>query len=214
MKKLSILAGVISTLALACGDSNDNQGSESMAIEFAAFVGEERFVCGDTYDNLGTNDTSMQLSDFRFYVQDIELKNESGEYVPLGLVESEYCLASSRQSADDGLRIAGHSLQDSCLCRGQFQEFGIQRIQVAAQTVVRLDIGSKELPYRSDVQFVQFSRRVVARFLVTLAPVARHTANEHAKVFTTVSLVPQHLLNNLGAGHFFLYVKNPQTSLW
>ncbi|UCH29459.1 MAG: metallo-mystery pair system four-Cys motif protein [Myxococcales bacterium] len=109
MKKLAILAGALSTLALGCGDSNNNQGSQAMAVEFAAVVGAETFVCGDTYDNLGTNGTSMQLGDFRFYVQEIELKNEAGEYVPLELVESEWQLgATVLMDFEDGCNDLGN----------------------------------------------------------------------------------------------------------
>jgi len=69
--------------SFGCGDSGSS--NQAVTIEFAAKVGTADFVCGDTYENLGANGTSLQLSDFRFYVQDVELKNADGEYVAVEL---------------------------------------------------------------------------------------------------------------------------------
>lgn len=79
MKRLGILMA-FSALALGCGDS-----SQPVELSFAAMVADEPFVCGDEYDNLGANDSSLVLSDFRFYVQDVELKNSAGAWVPVQL---------------------------------------------------------------------------------------------------------------------------------
>lgn len=65
-------------------------GTQDVTITFAAVVGETTFVCGDSYDNLGANDTSLQLSDFRFYVQSVELKNEAGDYVAVALTDGDW----------------------------------------------------------------------------------------------------------------------------
>ena len=85
MKRLVILV-TISALALGCGDSSND--AQTVELDFAAVVGEEAFVCGDSYDNLGANDTTLALSDFRFYVQDIALKNAAGNWVPVTLEEN------------------------------------------------------------------------------------------------------------------------------
>jgi len=75
---------------LGCGSSDEGTGSQAVTIEFQAMVGDQVFVCGDTYDNLGANDSSMQISDFRFYVQDVELRNADGDYVAVELDPSDW----------------------------------------------------------------------------------------------------------------------------
>lgn len=86
MKRAWILIAASAASVMGCGD--DPAGTSAVAIEFAAMVGEEPFVCGDTYDNLGADDASLQLSDFRFFVQDIELRTQAGDYVAVELTES------------------------------------------------------------------------------------------------------------------------------
>ncbi|MGB5265929.1 MAG: MbnP family copper-binding protein [Polyangiales bacterium] len=90
MKRLGILM-VLSTLAAGCGDdASSAQGQQDVELSFAAVVGDQPFVCGNTYENLGANDTSLELSDFRFYVQDVELKNAAGAWVPVQLEENSF----------------------------------------------------------------------------------------------------------------------------
>lgn len=90
---------LVAALAIAIGGCSDGDGGEGGAgggglqdvtITFAAVVGNQTFVCGNTYDNLGLNDNSLELSDFRFYVQDVELKNAAGDYVPVTLSDNEW----------------------------------------------------------------------------------------------------------------------------
>ena len=82
---------IILTLALVgCGSSDGGTATQTVAIEFAAMVGAEDFVCGQTYDNLGANDTSLELSDFRFYVQSVELRSSEGTYVPVALDTNDW----------------------------------------------------------------------------------------------------------------------------
>jgi uncharacterized repeat protein (TIGR04052 family) len=81
----------LSALALGCGDdASAAQEQQDVELSFAAFVGDQPFVCGNTYDNLGANDTSLVLSDFRFYVQDVALKNAAGAWVPVQLEENSF----------------------------------------------------------------------------------------------------------------------------
>jgi uncharacterized repeat protein (TIGR04052 family) len=60
-------------------------GPQAVSIAFAAVVGAEAFTCGNTYDDLGASGSSLQLSDFRFFVQDVELRNDEGDYVAVTL---------------------------------------------------------------------------------------------------------------------------------
>ena len=93
MNETTILVATLALVSFGCGDSSSGgtggTGGEGSAvavtIQFAAKVGMADFECGEIYDNLGANSTSLQLDDFRFYVQDVELKNAGGDYVPVEL---------------------------------------------------------------------------------------------------------------------------------
>jgi uncharacterized repeat protein (TIGR04052 family) len=91
MNKLTILVGAFALASFGCDSSSGNTGgtggagNQAVSIEFVAKVGADDFVCGDTYDNLGANNSSLQLGDFRLYVQGVELKNADGDYVPVTL---------------------------------------------------------------------------------------------------------------------------------
>lgn len=111
MKRLGILMA-LSVLALGCGD--DAVESQQVELSFAAMVGDEPFVCGGTYENLGADDASLVLSDFRFYVQDVELKNAAGIWVPVqldddnifqtggvALLDFENCAAMGNEDLND-----------------------------------------------------------------------------------------------------------------
>jgi len=87
MSRVAILLGVLALTSVGCGDDDSTQ---AVTIDFQAKVGDQVFVCGKTYDNLGANDTSLQINDFRFYVQDVELKNANGDYVALELDTSNW----------------------------------------------------------------------------------------------------------------------------
>lgn len=90
MNKLVILLAVLSLISVGCSDSGGTNGeaAQDVTITFKAVVGDATFECGTTYENLGANGTSMQVSDFRFFVQSVELKNEAGDYVPVTLAEN------------------------------------------------------------------------------------------------------------------------------
>jgi len=90
MKRLGTVMA-LGALALGCGDdASATQEQQDVALSFAAVVGDQPFACGTTYDNLGANDTSLELSDFRFYVQEVELKNAAGAWVTLQLEENSF----------------------------------------------------------------------------------------------------------------------------
>jgi uncharacterized repeat protein (TIGR04052 family) len=99
MKNLTILVGTLALVIIGCGSSSGGAGGGggaggdgstlAVTIQFAAVVGVDDFQCGEVYDNLGANDTSLQLDDFRFYVQDVELKNADGDYISVELDTDE-----------------------------------------------------------------------------------------------------------------------------
>jgi len=98
MKKLTILGVALALGSFGCDSSSGNggtggsggAGSQAVTIQFAAKVGADDFVCGDTYDNLGTNDSSLKLTDFRFYVQDVAVQNTNAEWVPVVLTQNQF----------------------------------------------------------------------------------------------------------------------------
>jgi len=89
MNRIAIFAGALALAGIGCDSSSGSTG-QAVTIDFTAMVGSEEFVCGDTYDNLGADDNSLELSDFRFFVQDVELKNADGDYVPVTLTTSAW----------------------------------------------------------------------------------------------------------------------------
>lgn len=87
MKRLGTVMA-LGALALGCGD--DSSAAQEVELSFAAVVGEQPFVCGETYDNLGANDTSLMLSDFRFYVHDVQMQNAAGRWMTVKLDENKF----------------------------------------------------------------------------------------------------------------------------
>ena len=59
--------------------------TKEVAIDFEAWVGDEEFACGESYENIGTSQSTVTPTDFRFYVSNITLTDESGNTVPLEL---------------------------------------------------------------------------------------------------------------------------------
>jgi uncharacterized repeat protein (TIGR04052 family) len=90
MKKLVMLGIAFSLAAVGCGDSEDGTDAQEVSINFDAVVGTDPFVCGNTYEDLGANGSSLQISDFRFFVQSLELRSAGGDYVPVALAENEW----------------------------------------------------------------------------------------------------------------------------
>jgi uncharacterized repeat protein (TIGR04052 family) len=76
--------------AIAFGAYNVTQAqadTKEIAINFAAYVGEEEFVCGKSYQGVGTEESTVTPTDFRFYVSNVALIDQEGNAVPLKLVQ-------------------------------------------------------------------------------------------------------------------------------
>jgi len=58
---------------------------QKVAIRFLAQVGTEKLVCGQTYSGIGTTGSKISPHDFRFYVHDLALIDQSGKSVPVQL---------------------------------------------------------------------------------------------------------------------------------
>ena len=58
---------------------------QRVAVRFQAMVGSEKFACGRTYSGIGTTGSTLSPHDFRFYVHNVALIDDSGKSVPLEL---------------------------------------------------------------------------------------------------------------------------------
>jgi uncharacterized repeat protein (TIGR04052 family) len=58
---------------------------QPVSIRFQAMVGKEKFACGRTYDGIGTTGSRITPRDFRLYVHNIRLIDETGKSVPVEL---------------------------------------------------------------------------------------------------------------------------------
>ena len=110
MKKPVILLATLSALSFGCSDGT---GSQDVAIEFAAMVDDSEFVCGESYENLGSDDTTLSLVDFRFYVQDVELKNTEGAWVPVELEDNQFQMENiALLDFEDGCDLGNEEMND------------------------------------------------------------------------------------------------------
>jgi uncharacterized repeat protein (TIGR04052 family) len=57
----------------------------TVTIRFQAMVGKEKFACGKSYEGIGTTNSRITPRDFRLYVHNIRLVDESGKSVPVEL---------------------------------------------------------------------------------------------------------------------------------
>lgn len=97
MKKILI---TIVALGLWAGCGDDNAGpiggsggsgaGLSAQIAFQARVDGADFVCDALYEGLGADQSALQFSDFRLYVQDVALKNAEGDWVPVALEDGDF----------------------------------------------------------------------------------------------------------------------------
>ncbi len=58
---------------------------QKVAIRFQAMIGKEKFACGKTFNGIGTTGSRISPRDFRFYVHNVRLVDESGNAVPIQL---------------------------------------------------------------------------------------------------------------------------------
>ena len=79
----------------ACSPS---AGTLDVQIRFAGVMGSEPFECGKKYTNVGAEGSSAEPIDFRFYVMNVLLVDESGKDVPVTLTPD-----GAFQSADVAL---------------------------------------------------------------------------------------------------------------
>jgi uncharacterized repeat protein (TIGR04052 family) len=61
------------------------QAPQPVTIRFAAQIGDQAFACGRSYEGIGSPASRIMPSDFRFYVSEVHLVDESGKAVPVRL---------------------------------------------------------------------------------------------------------------------------------
>lgn len=81
---LTILVPCLASVSKAIADSVTASETQPVTIRFAAKVGNQSFSCGSNY-RLGQPATNQTLSDFRFYISDVALIDETGKTVPVTL---------------------------------------------------------------------------------------------------------------------------------
>jgi uncharacterized repeat protein (TIGR04052 family) len=59
--------------------------AQNVALRFQAMVGREKFACGKTYEGIGTTGSKIMPRDFRLYVHNIRLIDETGKSAPVEL---------------------------------------------------------------------------------------------------------------------------------
>lgn len=81
------LMGAVVGSVYGHGDSGsgDLHDDGLTSIRFAAMVGDRPASCGMTYEGVGAESSMMELTDFRFYISNIELINAAGEAMPMEL---------------------------------------------------------------------------------------------------------------------------------
>lgn len=107
MKRALLVTAALAVGGFGCGDDSGmsgtggtggaggtggtgGAGTQDVSIAFSAQVGDEAFECGMTYDGLGSQDSSLELVDLRFYVEEMELRNEDGDWVAVSLDDTDF----------------------------------------------------------------------------------------------------------------------------
>jgi uncharacterized repeat protein (TIGR04052 family) len=83
--------GVIGVVAAGLWSGMDiaaqSGATQPVTIRLAATVGAEPFACGKTFEGVGTTQSSVRMSDFRFYVSNVRLTRAAGAPVPVTLTQ-------------------------------------------------------------------------------------------------------------------------------
>jgi len=62
-------------------------GDQTVSIRFRAVVADEPLSCGKSYANIGTTKSTITPRDFRFYVHNVRLLDQTGKEVPVDLTQ-------------------------------------------------------------------------------------------------------------------------------
>lgn len=79
-----------STLEQRADEGREDRTPQAVAIRFDARVGSEPAACGTRYNNLGSSAAEGQLADARMFLSNIELRANSGDWLPLNLTDNSW----------------------------------------------------------------------------------------------------------------------------
>lgn len=87
---VQLMSAMLASLGVLLGNTGNfvhaQESRQEVQIKFKGMVGDKPFNCGESY-NLGTPVTAMTPGDFRFYVFDVALIDETGKTVPMMLTQ-------------------------------------------------------------------------------------------------------------------------------
>lgn len=89
----AVSACAVTVLLAACTTAPTPTATSSVAapqpvtVRFAAQINGQPFACGQSYANVGTTRSNVTPSDYRFYVSDVSLVDETGRAVPVTLAQ-------------------------------------------------------------------------------------------------------------------------------
>lgn len=75
------------TTAPTSTEANSAAAPQPVTVRFAAQINGQPFACGQSYAGVGTTRSTITPSDYRLYVSDVTLVDESGRSVPVTLTE-------------------------------------------------------------------------------------------------------------------------------
>ncbi len=87
---VQLISATLASLGVLLGNTGSfvqaQESRQEVQIKFKGMVGDKPFNCGESY-NLGTPATAVTPGDFRFYVFDVALIDETGKTVPIMLTQ-------------------------------------------------------------------------------------------------------------------------------
>jgi uncharacterized repeat protein (TIGR04052 family) len=84
---VSLLGLAACTSAPPANVASAPPGAQPVTLNFAAQVGGRPFACGRSYDGIGTTASTLTPTDFRLFVSEVHLLDETGRAVPVRLTQ-------------------------------------------------------------------------------------------------------------------------------
>lgn len=75
-------------MVVGCGPAGETDEPESVTeLKFEAYVGDEPLSCTESFDDFGDADAPVDVTDFRFYIHDVEVIDSDGEHHRVELID-------------------------------------------------------------------------------------------------------------------------------
>ncbi|MFN8994561.1 MAG: MbnP family copper-binding protein [Pseudomonadota bacterium] len=85
MRYAFLILSTFAPLMIACSSDDSSESSQTVEIQFRPYIGDSLLKCSQTYTGLGTTGSTIEVRDFRFYLNDPKLLTEDGTSVDLQL---------------------------------------------------------------------------------------------------------------------------------